>query len=125
MKRCKVSTREELEQNLGKHDRSLDWERRAFFETQMYYGWLQTQVKIEDSPEHIEKDRRNQLLKQYLDRLRQSTPIWTVFDDQPGGLEGTPAAKTDSPPPINPSTTEKLPTPGDASPTSKSQSGGN
>ena len=36
MKCCKVSTQKELEKHLEKHDRSLEWERQAFRETQTY-----------------------------------------------------------------------------------------
>ena len=36
-----------------------------------------------------DEDREKQI-KKYLDGLREKTPIWTMFDNQPGGLEGPP-----------------------------------
>jgi hypothetical protein len=104
MKCNKVSTQEELKKHLEKHDRSLDWERQAFREWVMFKGWLE--ARIPDLREQIENDHRDQLIKPYLDRLRQSTSIWTVFDDQPGGLEGIQPSPNDSPPPAAPITAE-------------------
>ena len=49
MKHAKAATRQELEVQLRRSGRSLEWERRAYFETQLYYGWIQQQVKPEES----------------------------------------------------------------------------
>jgi hypothetical protein len=48
MKACKASTRQELEEHLHKTGRSLDWERRSFFEKNLYAGWIQQQLKANE-----------------------------------------------------------------------------
>jgi parvulin-like peptidyl-prolyl isomerase len=50
MKHAKAATRQELEAQLRRSGRSLEWERRAYFETQLYYGWIQQQAKTEEAP---------------------------------------------------------------------------
>ena len=49
MKACKVATRQELEDHLRKTGRSLEWERRSFFEKNLYSGWVQQQLKSDES----------------------------------------------------------------------------
>jgi hypothetical protein len=49
---------------------------------------------FEDTQSEIKKKLKEQNLdrqvKTYLDDLRKKTPIWTIFDNQPGGLDGPP-----------------------------------
>jgi parvulin-like peptidyl-prolyl isomerase len=33
---------------------------------------------------------RDRDIKKYLDELKMKTPVWTIYDDKPGGLEGLP-----------------------------------
>ena len=49
MKACKVATRQELEDHLRKTGRSLEWERRSFFEKNLYSGWVQQQLKSDET----------------------------------------------------------------------------
>jgi len=36
----------------------------------------------------IKEDNHDKQVKKYLDELRQKTPVWTIYDDQPGGIDG-------------------------------------
>jgi hypothetical protein len=38
----------------------------------------------------LKDEKRDNQIKKYLDGLRQKTPVWTMFDDQPGGIDGPP-----------------------------------
>lgn len=47
-----------------------------------------------DAQGEIKKKLKDEKLKnqieRYLDELRKRTPVWTIYDDQPGGLDGIP-----------------------------------
>jgi parvulin-like peptidyl-prolyl isomerase len=47
---------------------------------------VQTEIRKKLKEQSFEKQ-----LKAYLDELKQKTPVWTVYDDKPGGLEGQPS----------------------------------
>ena len=36
----------------------------------------------------IKDENHEKAVKKYLDELRKKTPIWTIYDDQPGGIDG-------------------------------------
>lgn len=124
IKAAAFNTKEELDTKLRQTGRSLDWERRHFLERQLYQAWIAQQIKLEGDPpladilgyfqqhraefesfetaqdgiRRILKDenRESQIIK-FLNGLREKTSVWTIFDNQPGGLDGPPAAKTDAP----------------------------
>ncbi len=44
---------------------------------------MQTEIKKKLKDQNVERQ-----VKTYLDELRKKTPVWTIYDDKPGGLEG-------------------------------------
>jgi hypothetical protein len=48
--------------------------------------FTEAQVGIRDT---LIADRRQEATDAYLEKIRQRTPVWTVFDD-PGGTSATP-----------------------------------
>ena len=52
----------------------------------------ETQAEI---TKKLKEDKRESQIKKYLDGLRQKTPVWTMFDNQPGGIEGPPKKEDD------------------------------
>jgi parvulin-like peptidyl-prolyl isomerase len=43
-----------------------------------------------DIKKKLKDEIRDKDIKKYLDELKMKTPVWTIYDDKPGGLEGLP-----------------------------------
>jgi parvulin-like peptidyl-prolyl isomerase len=43
-----------------------------------------------DIRKHLKEEKEKRLRDDYINELRAKTPIWTMFDNEPGGLEGKP-----------------------------------
>jgi len=50
--------------------------------------FIEAQVGIKDQ---LTLERRKREMEDYLAKLRERTPVWTVFDDEPGGIQTTSA----------------------------------
>jgi parvulin-like peptidyl-prolyl isomerase len=50
--------------------------------------FIEAQVGIKDQ---LTLERRKREMDEYLAKLRDRTPVWTVFDDEPGGIQTTSA----------------------------------
>ncbi|HEY2883422.1 MAG TPA: peptidylprolyl isomerase [Pirellulales bacterium] len=46
-----------------------------------------------DIKKQMKKDNRNKSIEKYIAELKKKTPIWTIYDDQPGGIDGLPMPK--------------------------------
>ena len=53
-----------------------------------------------DAQGEIKKKMKDEIkdkeIKKYLDELKMKTPVWTIYDDKPGGLEGLPQPRPES-----------------------------
>ena len=47
--------------------------------------FIEAQVGIRDN---LYMERRKREMDEYLAKLKERTPVWTIFDEQPGGLGG-------------------------------------
>jgi parvulin-like peptidyl-prolyl isomerase len=53
--------------------------------------FIEAQVGIRDK---LREDRRKRDMDEYLSHVRERTPVWTIFDDQPGGSPLQPGPQT-------------------------------
>lgn len=57
--------------------------------------FIEAQVGIRST---LEDERRKREMEEYLTVIRERTPVWTIFDDDPAGGAAQPAAQTASQP---------------------------
>jgi parvulin-like peptidyl-prolyl isomerase len=57
--------------------------------------FIEAQVEIRST---LEDERRKREMEEYLTVIRERTPVWTIFDDDPAGGAAQPAAQTASQP---------------------------
>src|SRR5690606_13315223 len=41
-----------------------------------------------DIKKQLKQERIQKQVQEYLDQIRNETPVWTMYDKEPGGLEG-------------------------------------